>query len=198
MQAICFDLDGTLLHFPRDYDEILAEGFRAVTGECSDEWLETYSETFFELFGRQEPQPYRRAFEAVDDDIDHDALVETLLEREVDACEPPEGAHADLARLGETHRLGVLTDGVEEWQRRKLSANGLADYFDAVLVSYEVGAHKPSKEAFSAVERRIPAESYAMVGDADADVEGARTAGWATYRYRGEGFGDLPEGIAWP
>ena len=36
-----------------------------------------------------------------------------------------------------------------------------------------------------------------MVGDGDADVDGADRAGWAAHRYDGGGFGDLPDALEW-
>jgi putative hydrolase of the HAD superfamily len=197
MAAIFFDLDGTLLHSTREYRDVLADAFRDVTGEVREEWIETYDETFFDLFRDCEPEPVRRAFAAAVDDTDPDALAMALREREVEMCEPPTDAASDLARLAEHHDLGVLTNGVPEWQRHKLRKHGLLSYFDAVVVSYGAGGHKPDTAPFRAAEERLPADSYAMVGDADADVDGARNAGWTAYRYDGEGFGPLPDGIAW-
>ena len=91
----------------------------------------------------------------------------------------------------------MLTDGVTEWQRAKLAASGLDRFFDAVVVSYAVGAHKPDPAPFAVAEKRLPADDYAMVGDSDADIDGAGRAGWATHRYDGGGFGDLPDALEW-
>jgi putative hydrolase of the HAD superfamily len=123
--------------------------------------------------------------------------VAALFERELAACEPPAGAGADLGRLAGSHRLGVLTNGVPAWQRAKLDASGLAEHFDAVVVSYEAGAHKPAAAPYRLAEERLPADAYAMVGDSDDDVEGAAAAGWSARRYEGEGFGDLPASLPW-
>lgn len=193
MTGVFFDLDGTLLRFERGYREILADTFRSVAGECREEWLGAYDSAFFEAFDAFEPDPYRRAFAAAGTRADPDRLAATLLEHELAACRPPDDAHATLRRLAESHRLGVLTNGVPAWQRRKLRAHDLREYFDAVVVSYEVGAHKPDPAPFRAAERYLPAEAYVMVGDGAADVDGARNAGWSAYRYRGDGFGALPE-----
>ena len=140
-RAILFDLDGTLLHLTRDYGEILAETFRSVEGECRDEWVTTYDERFFESFSACEPEPCRRAFAAVSNDPD--ALANRLLELEARHSRVPAEAHADLAELGEQYELGVLTNGMLEWQREKLRRNDLLDHFDTIVTSYDAGAHKP-------------------------------------------------------
>lgn len=197
MRAIFFDLDGTLLHFTRDYRVVLADAFEAVAGGVRDEWLDTYDDAFFEYFEACEPDPVRRAFERVDATEDPHALVAALREHEVAMCEPPEGVHDDLERLAETHALGVLTNGLPTWQHHKLHAHGLDRYLDAVVTSYEAGAHKPDTAPYRLAEQRLPACDYAMVGDADADIDGAKRADWAAYRYGGDGFGTLPDGIEW-
>lgn len=197
MKAIFFDLDGTLLHFTRDYRDVLADTFRRVTGESHDEWIDSYNQTFFDVLGDCEPNPYRQAFATVGTDYDPETFAETLREEEVEMCKPPGNADTDLARLAENYKLGVLTNGVTEWQRHKLQARGLADYFDTIVASYEVGSHKPDTAPYRIAENRLLADAYAMVGDNDADIEGAKRASWTTYRYTEQGFGDLPDALEW-
>ncbi|MFC4248992.1 HAD family hydrolase [Natribaculum luteum] len=197
MRAILFDLDGTLLRLTREYHDLLAETFETVCGTVDDGWLEAYDEAFYDLFAACEPDPVRRAFDRVEGASDPDALAATLREREAEACEPPAGAAADLERLAASYDLGVLTNGVPEWQRYKLRAHDLERYVDVVVSSYEAGAHKPNVAPYRLAERRLPADAHAMVGDADADVRGAQKAGWAAHRYDGGGFGDLPDTIRW-
>lgn len=191
MNAVFFDLDGTLLAFERPYEDLLADAFETVLGESREHWIRTYDQAFFEAFGRCEPAPVRQGFQAVDADLDAGALAEALLEREVAACRPAPGLEDALDRLAGDCRLGVLTNGVPDWQRQKLRAHGLEARFDAVVASYEAGAHKPEPAPFRLAERRLPADGYAMVGDSDADVEGARGVGWTAHRYDGGGFGAL-------
>ncbi len=195
MDAVFFDLDGTLLHYTRDYGDVLADAIRSVEGRVDDGAVEAYNDAFFEAFGARAPDPFRRAFAEVGDDPD--ALVESLREREVAACRPPDHARADLARLADEFGLGVLTNGLPEWQRHKLRAHDLEPFFDAVVTSYEAGAHKPDPAPYRLAEARLPADRYAMVGDAEDDVDGARAVGWETYEYHGQGFGDLPGGLTW-
>lgn len=195
MRAIVFDLDGTLLHLTDDYGEILADAIRTVEGEVRDGWLDAYDDAFFEALFACEPDPHRRAFATFSDRPD--ALVDALREREVGACQPPDGVHADLARLADDYALGILTNGTREWQVNKLAAYDLDRHVDTVVTAYDAGAHKPDPAPFRLVEERLPADAYVQVGDDDADVDGARAAGWAAYRYEGDGFGDLPEAIEW-
>jgi len=191
-----FDLDGTLLAFDRPYGAILEGTFEERVGESRDEWVETYSETFFERFRALEPDPVRAGFEAVGVG-DPDLLAETLLDREIAASEPPSGTHEVLERLAERYGTAVLTNGLPDWQRTKLHAHDLDGWFDTIVTSYEVGAHKPDPAPFREVERRIEGTGYAMVGDSEEDVEGARGVGWGAHRYEDDGFGSVPERIEW-
>ena len=195
MRAIFFDLDGTLLHFTRDYRDILTDTIRTVEDDVTDEWIDTYNTVFFDILMECGPDPYRRAFATFGDDPDE--LVETLREHEIEACQPPKSVQTDLARLADDYKLGVLTNGIREWQRHKLQAYNLETYFDAVVTAYDADAHKPDPALFDLAEKRLPADRYAMVGDDDADIDGAQEAGWSTYHYHEQGFGDLPDALAW-
>lgn len=87
--------------------------------------------------------------------------------------------------LRDLHAAGyrlVVTSNWDERLRRLLAALRLADEFEWIGVSAEVGFHKPDARFFDAVARQIgaPAETILHVGDrASEDVVGARAAGWS-------------------
>ena len=201
MKAIVFDLDGTLISFREPYERMLELTFESTVGTSRPAWIETYDEAFYDLFVALEPDPVERAFErvgATEDEFELDpaVLADRLLatEREHSVMDP--SLEATLERLrADGYVLGVLTNGVREWQRSKLRSAGLVTYFDATVASYEASAHKPDPAPFRLLERRLDAASYAMVGDSPVDVEGAEAAGWTAHRYDGGGFGDLPGAI---
>jgi putative hydrolase of the HAD superfamily len=184
--AVCFDLDGTLVEFTRPYAEVLAETFEACLGRSSSRLIEVYNERFFEVLLAVEPEPYLAGMRAVRDAADADAgvdpapeaLVAELRDREVEATAVTDGARALPDSLSD-HPLGVVTNCLPEWQRAKLRHHDLLGRFEAVVTAYEVGAHKPDPAPFEAVRERIEADRYVMIGDDyDADVEGARAAGF--------------------
>lgn len=94
-------------------------------------------------------------------------------------------------------RVGVLTNGPSELQRRKLRASGLLDEFDAVAISGELGAHKPDRRAFELALELLGtrAEETAMVGDDLVnDVGGALAAGFGAVVWVERRPGELPDG----
>lgn len=91
-----------------------------------------------------------------------------------------------LEAVAAAHAAGLatalLTNGPIDVQRQKLAATGLADLFDAVVISAEHGVVKPAAELYAIACRLLgvsPAEA-AMVGDSLVnDVHGALAAGLA-------------------
>ena len=188
--AIFFDCDGTLVRFERSYADLLRDVFEAELGGTSDSLLGAYDEAFTAAFEALEPEPVRRGMEAVVEAANAegtpDAMVAALQAGEREHTTVPDGAHESLETLGESERLGVLTNGVGDWQREKLAAHDLLPYFETVVSSYDAGAHKPDSAPFEEARRRIKAEEYVMIGDSDSDIEGARNAGFVPVRVEEE------------
>jgi putative hydrolase of the HAD superfamily len=98
-----------------------------------------------------------------------------------------------LASLRRRYRLGLVSDGYADVQRRKLAALDVAQHFDAIVLSDELGRHawKPSPEPLLTVlERlgRIEAENSVYVADnPKKDFLAARRAGLASIRVRRPG-----------
>lgn len=193
MAAIVFDLDGTVLRTEQAYQDVLADAIASVRGDVPDAWLETYTESFFECFDECEPDPIRRTFARIDGCDDPEPYATALLEAEIESFSPPPDARRVLEQLSaaDAHDLGVLTNGVRDWQLAKLRGNDLERYFDAVVTSYDVGAHKPDEAPYRELETPLPAAQYVMVGDSDSDIEGAQAAGWDAIRYDGGSFDDV-------
>ena len=61
----------------------------------------------------------------------------------------------------------------------------VAQRFSLRLFSYQLGVAKPAPAAFTAAAARlgVPANRLLLIDDSPANVEGARTAGWAALRH---------------
>lgn len=53
-------------------------------------------------------------------------------------------------------RMFLITNGLSTVQRGRLAISGIADYFDDVFISDEIGHNKPSKEYFDYISEKIP------------------------------------------
>ena len=80
----------------------------------------------------------------------------------------PETKHVvvSLKKLGA--RLFIITNGISEVQRGRLKLSGIAEYFENLFISDELGAAKPSGEFFRKVAEQIHGfkkEKALIVGD---------------------------------
>ena len=95
-------------------------------------------------------------------------------------------------------RVGILTNGAAEQQRGKLAALGLADRFEFVLTSEDLGISKPHLESYLAACRRFRLEPARVlhVGDQpDLDVKAPREAGLRALLIDREDKYDGPEAL---
>lgn len=188
MDAIIFDLDGTLLKFTRDYDDVLRETFIETVGHSKQKWIDEYNELFFDNFDDLNERPYHKSFSQLGIDYPSRVFVETLQEKEIEMCKVPKNCKKVLDRLAEEYKIGILTNGVVEWQKAKLKNHNMYKYFDDVIISYETGYHKPNLNVYKYVEDKLPVDSYTMISDSYGDLRGCRTAGWDGFIYNGEDY----------
>jgi len=90
------------------------------------------------------------------------------------------GAREVLERLSGRYRLAVISNALTTWPRRFLEAEGLAKYFEFILVSCEVGWRKPHKAIFQVALDKLGLEPGAVVhvGDSPSeDIMGAKGVG---------------------
>lgn len=89
------------------------------------------------------------------------------------------------ARGGKT---AFLSNGVPEVMARVRAERTLADYFDAVIVSYEVGYTKPDRRIYELCLARlgVSAASSLFVDDRSENLAAARGLGMQTVWFRGD------------
>lgn len=101
------------------------------------------------------------------------------------------GAEEVIDYLAGKYYLHIITNGFKEVQHIKLKNCGLLPYFSEVIISEEEGQKKPHRLVFDrALERARARETGSlMVGDdLEADVIGARNAGWDQIYYNPGGL----------
>jgi phosphoserine phosphatase len=76
------------------------------------------------------------------------------------------------------HPMALVTNGAACLQREKLAASGLAERFDAVVVSGDLGIGKPDASVFRHALSLLGADDAVMIGDSlERDIDGALAAG---------------------
>lgn len=196
MKAIYFDLDGTLLEFKKKYPEIVAECLSEMNKNQPEKLAGEYCETFSDIFENQGENPYYKAAESVVNNPEH--LLQILKTNEISNMKMKNDAKSDIKMISKEYEIGVLTDGLKDWQKDKLKYFGLYNLFDTFIASYETDSFKSGLEPYRVAEQRIKADEYAMVGDSvKSDVKAAKEFGWSSYHYTGERFRDIPNKIDW-
>jgi putative hydrolase of the HAD superfamily len=85
-----------------------------------------------------------------------------------------------LQSLGKTYRLGLITNGLPCLQREKIVGSGLGHYFDATVISGDVGRAKPDPMIFQVLldQLEVRPNQALMVGNSvSSDIGGAQNIG---------------------
>ncbi len=95
-----------------------------------------------------------------------------------------DGAVEIVVRVGRTHRIGFVTNGLADVQRPRLAASGLDDLAEVVVISDEVGAAKPDPAFLDAAFARMGSPSrgeVTLIGDSlSADIAAGVAYGLTT------------------
>lgn len=201
VRAIGFDLDGTLFDHRGSATVAVREFLRGLDVEPKQEIVDlwfTVEDAEFEhwragqiTFAEQRQRRLRRILAEIGIDHRNDpAELDRLFDRYLTEYERAWRLYPDvievLAALRHRGlRLGLLTNGSEEQQRRKLSVTGLVDHLDAICVSEAIGVQKPDRSAFVALARSVKVEPHRclFIGDnPEQDVAGAIAAGMRAAR----------------
>ena len=193
VKAIAFDLDGTLCAYGVTIQEAIARALRRVgrpidlVGDL-DEAALRYNQLWFEIelkptsvmFLRE--QIWERLLS--EHEVEEPGLARKLAEQYTQIRVPSihlfDGVRELLRDLGRIYRLGLLTNGPSDMQWPKIEQLGLRSLFETILVSGDVGFHKPDKAIFDALLNKlgVTAKEALYVGNShEIDVVGAKSAG---------------------
>ncbi|SIQ94139.1 putative hydrolase of the HAD superfamily [Haladaptatus litoreus] len=185
MTALYFDLDGTLVHHEISFEEMFERARHEANVSDHDGLHDEYVTSFLDYFGECHPEPYRAALDDLCNDFsldtDGETFADALIEVELSHTDLVDGAHELLASFADDpdHELGILTNGAGHVQRAKLETHGLDSYFDAVVVSCEVGVGKPESGIFEVAKEKLSGDGFVFVADdVERDVLPAQRAGF--------------------
>ncbi|MBN1249974.1 MAG: YjjG family noncanonical pyrimidine nucleotidase [Anaerolineae bacterium] len=194
---LLFDADGTLFDYEAAERAALSRTFSDAGLDFDDEILSRYQKINGQLWrdfeeGKTTPDRIK---------LDRFAgLLAWLEQRGGTVGTVPVKAFSDryLAHLGEctdlipdaafvlekartSAHLALITNGLSTVQRSRLAKSGLADIFEAVVISEEEGVSKPDPGLFAVAFERMgcpPKSSVLMIGDSlTSDMRGANRYG---------------------
>lgn len=182
IQALVFDLDNTL-YLESDF---VKSGYRAVAQHLAKQYHCCYRDVFYTMMsvflthGREDVFPMiLRRFLA-----DRVALSELV---EVYRGHAPRirllsGYGELLRKLRESYKLGIITDGLPEVQKRKVKALGLERKVDRIIYTWEYGPEKqkPHPQPFSLMMdslRSKPFDTLYIGDNSEKDCRGAHSVG---------------------
>jgi len=193
LTAIAFDLDGTLCDYGVSIREAIAGALRC-TGRPIDQVgdLDAAAMQYnalwyqFEQDGPSAISLRERIWEQLlaEHHVNEPGLAHTLAGHytriRLSSVRLSDGARELLLDLGDIYRLGLLTNGRSDMQWPKIEHLKIRSLFDAILVSGDVGIHKPDPRIFQTLLRRlgVMAKETLYVGNSPAaDVVGAKGVG---------------------
>ncbi len=192
--TVLFDADNTLLNFDKDENCALRKVMELYGVPVTEENIKTYVEInqgMWKALERGElTKPelkrtrFRKFFDAIGFETDADVFEvnEKYLSLLGEGGNTLDGA-VDLCRelKEEGYDLYIVTNGVANTQKNRLTRSGLLPYFTDIFVSETVGHQKPKKEYFDYVLshiRETDKEKIILVGDSlTSDIKGAMNAG---------------------
>ena len=200
--VVLFDIDDTLLDFPRSEKEALCEAFMLSGVELNEEMITVYQKINYELWKALErgeierDELMTRRFEDFAKfyglEIDFLKVANDYLDCLGKKIYFIEGARELLEALYGKIRMYIVTNGLAKVQNSRYKLTGFDKIFDGMFISQEVGANKPDNRFFEYVAEHIVGfekEKAIIVGDSlSSDIAGGINFGIDTCWYSAKGM----------
>ncbi|WP_087026275.1 HAD family hydrolase [Thaumasiovibrio subtropicus] len=174
VQAVMFDMDGTLIHSKSVIEEAWRIGALAIGRKISPEEMEAH------VHGRNADYTFRYFFGHLSST--ELAEIKTIV-NDYEATSRPaliDGAKCFLTQLKQSNiKIGLVTGS---WQARVafvLALHGLDEYFDIIITRENVSQGKPNPEGFLQCARQlnVPITQCLIFEDSQSGVQSAIASG---------------------
>lgn len=212
LSAVVFDLDGTLCYYTVSIKRAMADTLRQAQVPADligDLCLasDRYGDLWYELQKDHENTTSLRERIWIrllaEHNVDNKALAHRLSNVYVGLRTASlalfDGVLPLLTDLHARYTLGLLTNGPSHLQWEKINLLGLKGYFDAIIVSGDMGIHKPDPRLFAKLLELMsaPASGAVYVGNSyEMDIIGASDAGMLSIWVNPDGEEEPQAGIA--
>jgi 2-haloacid dehalogenase len=195
--VILFDIDDTLLDFPKSEREALCEALMLSGIELDDEMISTYQKINYELWKALERKEISRdelmtrRFKDFADfygfNINADKTAKDYLDALGTKIYFIDGARELLSSLYGKVKMYIVTNGMACVQNSRYKLAGFDKVFNGMFISEEVGANKPDARFFEYVSEHIEdfkKERTLIIGDSQtSDIAGGNAFGIDTCWY---------------
>lgn len=187
-KAYIFDLDGTLLDRPSSLERFLPSQYERFSEHFSSISFDQFRVRFLELDNNGYVWK-DKVYQTLEEEFDlHKGIWMELLEDYVKKFSEDslvfEDTHEMLRSLKSSGmKLGMITNGIGDFQWRNIQMLKLHPYFDTILVSEWEGLKKPDRRIFDKALSNldVTAEESLFIGDhEDKDILGAKSVGMKT------------------
>ncbi|MUL37253.1 HAD family hydrolase [Gloeocapsopsis dulcis] len=184
VKAVLFDLDGTLLDRDASIEQFITTQYDRLTAHLSHILKIDYVTRFIELDNRGHVWK-DKVYQTLVAEFEIEGMSwQTLLEDYETQfqlhCVPFDFLVEMLKMLKQQgYLLGIVTNGLGQFQTRSIEGLGIRDYFDVILISELEQVRKPQAEIFQRAMTRldVSASDSVFVGDhPEADIMGAKRA----------------------
>lgn len=189
--CLLFDADGTLFDYDTAEVAAVADNFAAFDLAYHPTYGQRYqliNNLYWQRFERQEVTlaqlrtgRFQQLLEELALQVDIEAFANSYLTQLAKQAHLFDGAAELIQALHGRYQLCLITNGLAEVQYPRLERSGLRPYFQAVIVSDEVGVGKPSPTIFEVAFAHLgyPAkEKSLIIGDSlTSDIQGGYNYG---------------------
>jgi putative hydrolase of the HAD superfamily len=170
-KIVIFDLDDTLI-LEKDY---VKSGFNAVALEISKKFKKPYDliiELLNKLFEENSKNVFNRLLENLEISFSEKEIQDLVAiyrnhEPNIKLCEEAEIILDYLFNKG--YKMGIITDGYKEVQKKKIKALNINRYFDHIIITDELGKEywKPSEVPYKIMQKKfnVKFEDMIYIGD---------------------------------
>ncbi len=185
IKVVLFDLDGTLLNRHASLIQFINTQYKRYNKYFSHISIEKYRTRFIELDERGyvwKDQVYKQLIEEFDiKGVLSEDLLEDYIQNFHHFCEPYPNLFEMLNELKQKSlKLGLITNGKEQFQMDNVKALGLESHFPIILISEKEGISKPNPILFHRALTFfdvLPEEAIYIGDHPENDYNGAKNAG---------------------
>lgn len=200
-EVVLFDADGTLFDFARAEAFALENAFREVSLPYLPEYLEDYkviNHATWRQFERGEVSSlelrtlrFERFCSKIGIDTNPESMSTRYLSWLAQARFLIDGAERVVGMLSDRCRLAIVTNGLKDVQNGRFGRSPIRRYFDAIVISEEIGIQKPDPAIFVHALELLghnDKTTVLMVGDSlTSDIQGGVNFGIDTCWFNPDG-----------